>query len=141
MMEQLGPSLAQALIYNVSGNAARSELDKLCEPLKRIVVRQVCAKTWLEKALTHVEISNQIVNDAERRIFLQKVIRYSDQLDLVKQFVSNCPLQSPRFKTNESGGEGFLAFLSGIQLCICIMKEFSHRQNSSIPRKVSIILD
>ncbi|KAI9746575.1 MAG: hypothetical protein M1818_000288 [Claussenomyces sp. TS43310] len=74
-MEQVGPFLAQALIYNVSGNAARSELDKIAEPLKRLVARQVRAKSWLENALFHLTDQDNKASENERRIFLQKLIK------------------------------------------------------------------
>ena len=75
VMEHMGPALAEALIYNISGNAARSELDKLTEPLKKLVVRQVHSKSWLENALFRKITLGNRVNEEERRIFLQKIIR------------------------------------------------------------------
>jgi len=74
IIEQLGPFLAQALVYNVSGNAARSELDKITDPLKKLIVWQVRAKTWLETALFESNGQESKVGESERRIFLQKII-------------------------------------------------------------------
>ncbi|AEO69005.1 uncharacterized protein THITE_2054084 [Thermothielavioides terrestris NRRL 8126] len=47
----LGPLLARSLVRNLAGGAARSELDRLCEPLKRLVTTQVDAQRWLQAAL------------------------------------------------------------------------------------------
>jgi hypothetical protein len=50
-MSHLGPLLAQSLIRNIGGHAARRELDKLSEPLKKLVVLRPEAGGWLERAL------------------------------------------------------------------------------------------
>lgn len=73
-MEHLGQALAEALIYNISGNAARSELDKVSDPLKKLVVRHIQAKTWLEAALIEKNLPGEKVDEADRRLFLQKII-------------------------------------------------------------------
>lgn len=46
-LTHLGPLLARALVRNMAGHAARSELDKLCEPLKKLVTTRVEAQAWL----------------------------------------------------------------------------------------------
>ena len=74
VMEHFGPTLAEGLIYNISGHAARSELDKISEPLKKLVVRHVRSKSWLEDALFQKTFLSDRVNEADRRVFLQKVI-------------------------------------------------------------------
>lgn len=50
-MAHLGPLIARSLVRNVGGHAARSELDKLCEPLKKLVSNCVGAQGWLHAAL------------------------------------------------------------------------------------------
>lgn len=75
IMEQVGPLVAQALMYNISGHAARSELDKVCEPLRKLVVKQVKAKMWLEAALRQVQSLGNSPQEAEKRVFLQKVVK------------------------------------------------------------------
>jgi hypothetical protein len=67
--------LAQALIYNIGGHAARSELDKLSEPVKKLVVRQVNARTWLEAALLDPSFPSDIVSDKDKQFFLQKIMK------------------------------------------------------------------
>lgn len=76
-LQHLGPLLAQALIYSISGNTPRSDLDKLSEPLKKLVVRQVRSKSWLEAALFSDDFPSDKVTVADRRTFLQKIMRYA----------------------------------------------------------------
>jgi hypothetical protein len=72
---QVGPLLAQALVYNIGGHAQRSELDKLCEPFKKLVVRQTHAKKWLEAALLADNFPSDKVDAKDRLVFLQKVTK------------------------------------------------------------------
>ena len=74
-LQQLGPLLAQALAYNFGGNAARSELDRLCEPLKKLV-RQLHFKNWFEAALLADSFPRDKVTAKDKSVFLQKIIRY-----------------------------------------------------------------
>ncbi|KAH8598068.1 armadillo-type protein [Bisporella sp. PMI_857] len=71
---ELGPLLSKALIHNFGGNAARSELDRLCEPLKKLVVRQMRSKNWLETALLNEDFPSDKVTTKDKTIFLQKII-------------------------------------------------------------------
>lgn len=73
-LQQLGPLLAQALIYNIGGNAARSELDKISDPLKKLVVRQLRSKNWLEAALLGDSFPSDKVTSKDKTIFLQKIM-------------------------------------------------------------------
>jgi hypothetical protein len=74
-IQHLGPMLAQALIYNIGGHAARSELDKLSEPVKKLVVRQVHVKAWLQAALLDPSFPSDKVSDKDKQLFLQKIIK------------------------------------------------------------------
>jgi hypothetical protein len=71
----LGPALAESLMLNIGGNASRSELDTLVEPLKKLVVRQREARGWLEAALFGDRFpSGARVDDAAKRSFLQRIM-------------------------------------------------------------------
>ena len=70
----LGPLLARSLIYNVGGNASRTELDKLSDPLKKLVVQNVHAQAWLEQALFEESFPSTQVSAEDKRIFLKKII-------------------------------------------------------------------
>lgn len=74
-MRQYGPGLSLALIVNIGGEAARSELDILAEPLKKMVKSQARAKGWLDDALGSEVFPSKIVTPAEKRIWLQKIIK------------------------------------------------------------------
>ncbi|KAI1074084.1 armadillo-type protein [Whalleya microplaca] len=73
-MSHLGPQLSQSLIQNIGGRASRSELDKLSDPLKRLVVQHVQARQWLEVALNSPSFPSDKVSMDDRAVFLKKVI-------------------------------------------------------------------
>lgn len=73
-LEHLGPLISNAIIFNISGNAARSELDKVCDPLRKLVVRHSAAKAWLQGALFSENFSSDRLKDNEKTAFLQKII-------------------------------------------------------------------
>ncbi|KAF9869360.1 hypothetical protein CkaCkLH20_13171 [Colletotrichum karsti] len=74
-ISQLGPLLAQSIVRNIGGNASRSELDRLSEPLKKMVSHQVKARVWLEQALFDPSFPGQQVSADEKAVFLKKVIK------------------------------------------------------------------
>lgn len=74
-MEHLGPLIARSLVRNIGGEAMRSELDKLSEPLKKLVVQQVRAQAWLEAALLAPDFPSDKVGLQEKRAFLKKIIK------------------------------------------------------------------
>ncbi|RFN45112.1 hypothetical protein FIE12Z_10637 [Fusarium flagelliforme] len=73
-MQMLGPLLAQSLARNLGGNASRSELDKLSEPLKKLVVRYPMAKSWLEAGLAHETFPSDKLSPQDKTVFVKKVI-------------------------------------------------------------------
>ena len=73
-MEHLGPLVTQSLVQNIGGNASRSELDKLSEPLKKLV-QQLHSKAWLEQALFSEAFPSSYVSPEDKAIFLRKIIR------------------------------------------------------------------
>ncbi|KAH7144661.1 armadillo-type protein [Dactylonectria estremocensis] len=73
-MNMLGPLLSQSLARNIGGSASRSELDKLTEPLKRLVVRYPMSKNWLESGLSHPSFPSTRVTAEEKSLFLKKII-------------------------------------------------------------------
>ncbi|KAI0860991.1 armadillo-type protein [Xylaria cubensis] len=73
-MSHLGPLLSQSLIQNIGGRASRSELDKLSEPLKKLVVQHVHASKWLEAALNDPSFPSDKVSSQDKALFLKKLI-------------------------------------------------------------------
>ncbi|KAK3313452.1 armadillo-type protein [Apodospora peruviana] len=74
MDQTLGPLIAQSLMQNIGGNAARSELDKLSDPLKKLVVKQVHAQQWLEQALFADNFPSKTVTSEEKTMFLKRIV-------------------------------------------------------------------
>ncbi|KAI1213410.1 ARM repeat-containing protein [Annulohypoxylon truncatum] len=70
----LGPKLAESLIQNIGGKAARSELDKLSDPLKKLVVQHAQSRQWLEAALQDPAFPSDKVSVEDKELFLKKVI-------------------------------------------------------------------
>ncbi|EPE07056.1 importin [Ophiostoma piceae UAMH 11346] len=92
-MEHLGPLLSRSLINNFGGNASRSELDKLADPLKKMVVQHVRAQSWLEQALTASSFPSDRVTASEKAVFLKKImnLRGSRQTNtVVREFWLAC---------------------------------------------------
>lgn len=75
-MGRYGPLVCQVLVHNIAGEASRSELDVLAEPLKKIVFSQQSAKAWLSDALNGDTFPSQKVNEAEKRMWLIKIVRW-----------------------------------------------------------------
>ena len=75
VIQQYGPQLCHILVRNIGGEAARSELELLAEPLKKLVSAQSQAKIWLSNALSSDDFPSQKVGSTEKRVWLQKIIR------------------------------------------------------------------
>ncbi|KAI0013939.1 armadillo-type protein [Xylariaceae sp. FL0662B] len=73
-MSHLGPQLSQSLVQNIGGKASRSELDKLSDPLKKLVVQHVQARQWLEAALNDPSFPSDKVSTDDKALFLKKII-------------------------------------------------------------------
>lgn len=93
LIQWLNPSLALALVIQISGQAQRSELDSLAKVLRSFVQTQVRAKTLLEQALAAPEVQGSKASDSEKRTFAQKVamLRGGRQTnEVVKQLWAVC---------------------------------------------------
>lgn len=62
-------------MHNIGGNAARSELDRISDPLKKLVVRQIRSKGWLEGALLSPNFPSDKVTAKDKNVFLQKIMK------------------------------------------------------------------
>ncbi|KAI4213709.1 MAG: hypothetical protein LQ351_003675 [Letrouitia transgressa] len=72
---EYGPRFCHALIQEIGGEASRSELDTLAEPLKKMVFAQVSAKAWLSNALLSNDFPSQKIGDNEKRLWLEKIMK------------------------------------------------------------------
>ncbi|KJZ75979.1 hypothetical protein HIM_04435 [Hirsutella minnesotensis 3608] len=75
-MEALGPLLGQSLARNIGGNASRSELDKLSEPVKKLVSRHTKAREWLQSGLGHASFPSDKISQEQKTLFVKKLIRF-----------------------------------------------------------------
>ncbi len=75
-MGRYGPLVCRVLVNKVAGEASRSELDDLAEPLKKMIFSQPSAKLWLSDALNGDSFPSQKVNPSEKSVFLQRIMRY-----------------------------------------------------------------
>lgn len=127
-MEHFGHLLAQALVYNIGGNAARSELDKLADPLKKIVVAQARSKKWLEAALLGEGFPSQNVSEKEKMVFLQKITKYAKStITIYPQprwpfLLLTLTLQSSWSESNQPSCTGLLVSLSRHEFHVRILK-------------------
>ncbi|KAI0115812.1 armadillo-type protein [Nemania sp. FL0031] len=92
-MSHFGPQLSQSLIQNIGGRAARSDLDKLSDPLKKLVVQHAHASKWLESALNDSNFPSDKVSTEYKALFLKKLVslrggRSTNQL--VREFWLAC---------------------------------------------------
>lgn len=92
-IRRFGPTLSLALVTQVGGNAQRSELEYLCEPLKALIFNHPPSRQWLEAALLDPSFPSQRVGNDEKRKFLQQVmgLRGAKQTNtVVKEFWITC---------------------------------------------------
>ncbi|OAA44912.1 importin 13 [Metarhizium rileyi] len=76
VMGTLGPLLAQSLARNIGGRASRSELDKLSEPIKRLVGSYPLAKEWLQDGLSHTTFPSDKITLEQKALFVKKFERF-----------------------------------------------------------------
>ena len=65
--------MTHTLIFGLGGEAARSDLDALCDPLRKLITRTPQARTWLEQALLSPAFPSRKVRDPDKRAFLMKL--------------------------------------------------------------------
>lgn len=74
-MGTLGPLLAQSIARNVGGHASRSELDRLSEPIKKLINRYPMARQWLEAGLSHNSFPSNNITPEQKGLFVKKLVR------------------------------------------------------------------
>ncbi len=123
MVQEYGPQLSQALIMNIGGEAARSDLDSLAGPLKSLVCWQPKAKTWLTDALSSEYFPSQNVGAAEKRFWLQKILRWVCPRECSSSFAnSHNVFQPPGCQGNYPIDQGVLDVMSRDKSLLWLLK-------------------
>ncbi|KAG6125862.1 hypothetical protein E4U22_007621 [Claviceps purpurea] len=73
-METLGPLVALSIARNVGGHASRSELERLSEPIKKLVHRYPMARQWLEAGLSHHSFPSDKITPEQKSLFVKKLV-------------------------------------------------------------------
>lgn len=76
VMNTLGPVLAQGLARNIGGNASRSELDRLSEPIRKLISRFPQGRYWLEAGLDDPSFPSAKLSPQQKSVFIKKLTRY-----------------------------------------------------------------
>lgn len=74
LCQGIGPLLAASLINQIGGNASRSELDFLAEPLMKMIFREPMAKKWIETAIFSPTFPSGRANEADKRKFISQLL-------------------------------------------------------------------
>ena len=98
-MNTLGPLLGQSLARNIGGNASRSELDKLSEPIKKLVSHYPSAKDWLGAGLEDPSFPSSKVTSEDKALFVKKLIRYASGDCRCSGGIHLCPFPCPSMLT------------------------------------------
>ncbi|KAK6506826.1 hypothetical protein TWF481_005286 [Arthrobotrys musiformis] len=75
ILHQAGEPLAKNLVMAIGGGAARSELDNVTEPLKKLVFKQLHARKWLETSMfsNGDGFPSQKISVEDKSMFLKKL--------------------------------------------------------------------
>ena len=68
-----GPKFASFLVFQLGGDAQRSDLDFLCEPLKTMLLHQGSAQAWLQQGILHSTFPSPNVSPDNRVMFLRQI--------------------------------------------------------------------
>lgn len=73
VLDAYGPRLAAALMRQFGGQAMRSDLEFLCEPLKALLLHQRQSQSWLQDGLASIIPANQAMGSEEKSKFLRQL--------------------------------------------------------------------
>ena len=94
VMDVYGPRLANSLIHQIGGQAQRSDLDMLCEPLKGLLLHQGSAQMWLQNGLDSDSFPSSSVSIDDKTRFLRQLMSSGSDgrkvKDLVRAFWAAC---------------------------------------------------
>ncbi|KAK3715372.1 member of the karyopherin-beta [Vermiconidia calcicola] len=94
VMSSYGQQLVYSLLHQIRGQAQRSELDYVCEPLKALLLHQSGTQTWLQSALADERFAIPRVTMNDRAMFLRQIMGSRSDgrktKELVKAFWAAC---------------------------------------------------
>lgn len=117
-MNTLGPMLCETLARNFGGRASRSELDKLSEPLRKLVNRYPMSKSWLEAGLNNASFPSSKVTPEQKSIFVKKIIRYATRCSPAVAFAFHSALGLLTVRNTVSGARAQQTRQSGTSGCL-----------------------
>lgn len=89
-----GPKLCLALVHQIGGQAYRSDIDCIMEPLKALLMNQSGTHMWLREALAHDSFPSNRVTMDDRARFLKQITGLRNDVrklkELVKTFWAAC---------------------------------------------------
>ncbi|KAL9103509.1 MAG: hypothetical protein Q9163_001465 [Psora crenata] len=71
-----GPQLCHVLAMQIGGECARSQLETIAEPLRKLVPAQPQARRWLMEALDRPDFPSSSVGAEEKRLWIQKIYHH-----------------------------------------------------------------
>lgn len=74
IMEMYGPRFVACLMRQIGGQAQRSDLDFLCEPLKALLLHQRNVQKWLQEGIASDSLQNPNVSSDDRQKFLRQLV-------------------------------------------------------------------
>ena len=77
-MNAFGPRVSKVLVNLIGGQAQRSDLEIITDPLRKLVFhRSLQAKGWLQQALIDPGFPSHKVSKDDKDFWLRKVMRYA----------------------------------------------------------------
>ena len=76
-LTEYGPSLVEILVAQIGGEASRSELDDLCEPLKALAFRGGPFQAQLRQAVASLPVPANRVSASAKNVLSEQVMRYT----------------------------------------------------------------
>lgn len=114
IVAHFGPSLCDAIIWQITGDAMRSELDHISDTVKKLVTTQPKTREWLAAAMSRPEFPSNRVDAADKDEFMSRLLLARGGKatnDIVKNFWGKCrglPMQQrPAFGGAREGSGSF----------------------------------
>ena len=87
VMALYGPKFTASLVRQFGGQAQRSDLDYLCEPLKALLLNQGSTQAWLQQGLQDGTFPSSKVGVDERMRFLRQIMSLRSDGKKIKELI------------------------------------------------------